>query len=259
MLQKIRKVLSNKSLAAKDRTVTNKTPNKFQSKPLNQLSRSKSGIGFTDWKHKEYNEKALIKNNPCFVDYSETISNWESKFDRAIATPNRDTSENLSTTSKITQRRTRQMRKMNSTSKNVYQLSETPEWKIIVDKVKKNRPETEKKMNANYYSQNDKRGNTPSIFKRPRLFNWQNEILNQSSKLNSHISNLKKPDTSHKNDADNTAKDSTSYIVNENIRLSLYKSCRTITLKHLNSLLNKSTPEIRQIMKLFWMLLNALK
>jgi len=221
------------------------------------LARCKSGIGFNEYGSKQNKTNTIIKNNPLFVDYSETISNWESKFDRAITTPNKDASENLSTTSKATQRRTRQMRKMNSTSKKAYQFADTSESMIIIEKVNKHHHEAEKKLNESYYYQKEKRDHTPALWKRSRLFHRESEKINQVSNLNAHISNLKKVDHLSRND--NEAKDSTSYIVSENIRLSLYTSCRMITLKHLNSLWSKSTPEIRQVMKLFWMLLNALK
>lgn len=152
------------------------------------------------------------------------------------------------------------MRKINSNSKDVKAIPYTPD-KSFVEKMIQNKSVALNKSYINYHPQNPKRSNTPLLYNKINSLKCTNNKQNQQPKLEDPSANNRWETEVpiQKEPINKTIEDSTSYIVNENLRLSLYKSSRAVTLKHLNNLCNRSTPEIRQVMRLFCMLLNALK
>lgn len=80
----------------------------------------------------------------------------------------------------------------------------------------------------------NKRSHTPLLYRKPKLSSTKTGVKKASQQ-------------------------STNFIVNENHRLKLHKASRSVTMKHLTNLCTQSTPEIRQIMQIFCLLLNSLK
>ena len=152
------------------------------------------------------------------------------------------------------------MRKLTTTSNEPHLIPYTPD-KSFIEKMVQNNSEMLNTSYINYHHQNSKRSHTPSLYKKIKTLKWSNIKQKQTSNaIDFSTNNRWETEMAvHKEQNSKIQEDSTTYIVNENLRLSLYKSSRAVTMKHLINLWNRSTPEIRQVMRLFWMLLNALK
>lgn len=216
-----------------------KTPEKEDEMAIRELPRNSSWVGLSEYKLNAHTAKKGI--SPGYVDYSEVIRDWDSKFTREIITPNKSVIiQKPVNRNEKSCRRTREMRSNASDSKekSVCRVSHTPKSYGV------NRSQMKRDANNSYvnYSSMVNRSHTP----------W---MYNRKSKA------IEKK-TSHSSIKASKAKDrseSTAFIVNENVRLRLHKASRGITMKHLNNLINRSTPEIRQIMQIFCLLLNSLK
>jgi hypothetical protein len=216
-----------------------KTPEKEDDMAIQGLTRNSSWIGLSEYKLNACNKKNGI--SPGYVDYSEVIRDCDSKFTREIITPNKSVVfEDPSTRNEKSCRRTREMRSNASDSKekNASKTSHTPKSYGM------NRSQMRRGANNSYanYSSMINRSHTPWMYNKKAKV-WEKKTSHSSIKPSVH----------------KDRSESTAYIVNENVRLRLHKASRTISMKHLGNLISRSTPEIRQIMQIFCLLLNALK
>lgn len=219
-----------------------KTPEKVDKEPIQGRNKSKVWVGMSDYKTRGVGKSNLTKQ-PGFVDYSEIINDWGSQFTRVITTPNKVDGRNSSFNRKDwSSRRTRAMRS-SWTSKEPTKSNNVTPSKIDnydsrwVDKAR------ESQSYISYHPKPTKRSHTPMMTgKRIKDMTKRNNII-VWGKMTAKDSCVDPPSTN----------------VFENLRLKLLKSSRGVNLKHLNNLCARSTPEIRKIMQLFMLLLNALK
>lgn len=211
----------------------NKTPERQGEFPIKPLTKSKSGIGLSEYKDRSQNSKSFIGRSSAFVDYSEVINDCGTNFTRVVITPNKADVGNTSM-SQIhnSMRRSRGMRSNLSSTKDAKSISYTPK-KIF--KVNESQPQSNNtSAYINFHPTANKRSHTPLAYRKPKP-----------------ASNKQYGGSSNKSSAAKPKIENTSGIVYENLRLRLHKASRGVTLKHLSNLCNRSTPEIRHVMLSF--------
>lgn len=231
-----------------------KTPEKVSNNGSKNLERSQSGIGLSEYSNfkKRTCSKSSIPSHPEYVDYSEIISDWEIKTPVKIANKR---SKNKETSA----RRTRAMRS-HVVSKEPRELKDKrfAQNSSFIGNSRTKNPERRKKNNSSFLSYHprnkEKRANTPLLNKVPKK-----SLKSMKPKKTENAYNMNNLSFCGKSNPDLSKRDNCSDRKLRNLRLELHQAGRNVSLKHLNYLWSRPTPEIKKVVQIFCMLINIFK
>ena len=153
--------------------IKNSNPSeKIQNPYQNTRERSRSGtelLGTSDYKKRLKQNESFLSSIPGYVDYSEIINDWGSKFDRIILSPEKEKKSLARKKENSSPRRTRAMRShVNSKEKG---KRFTPNSSFVREPVLAKKTQR-KKENVSFISYNARphtiRSSTPLLHRKPK-------------------------------------------------------------------------------------------
>ncbi|CAI2383561.1 unnamed protein product [Moneuplotes crassus] len=211
------------------------------------LHRSQSGTGLsmgTSFKRRVKNNQSFVSHAKGYVDYSEVTNEGDSVIPKEMVSPCKKIVNKSICKNDGSARRTRAMRShvaskeptqrscmLNTSINNASSIGKTF-----------HRKKRDNKSFINFNPKTDIRANTP--------------FLNRKTNKTPCKNNLS---IIHKSQKDIEGREMSRNNPTKMLRLELLKAGRNVTMKHLNNLCTRATPEIKKAMQVFCMLLNVFK